>query len=416
MRLIANLFLILFPVSASLGIFSVLLNPVWPNNLIVGLHGMVGLLLMLLSVPVYFGLGLNRNLTKKIFIPLLTYLLWGLLDFWPLEPFIGNTYALYAACGQLVLVLLTLRLIRHQNGESLLLTQSQFVGPGFSGGNFLRFCLVSLPLLPVVLLLLGYGLTSSLIEEYTAGFVRLKPNGLYMIEKIYGRDDKEIRLAGMIHMGREDYYDELAASFNAGHTLLLAEGVSDEQGLLTGKFSYGKLADMLGLTSQEQLQFPGRLIEAESLDLPLSAAAGTPDILRADIDLQDFDPRTVEVLNAIGRYLLNSSSLSSGYLEFSRWAEQNIGPETNQILMDDLLLKRNQAVLSYLPKGLRKYRTLLIPWGALHMPGLEAAVKERGFVLLESRERLSIDFAGLPYGRLWESITRTVGGLPRPGM
>ena len=178
-------------------------------------------------------------------------------------------------------------------------------------------------------------------------------------------------------------------------------------------FSYGKVADLLGLDSQEKLRFPGRLIEAESLDLPLSAEVGTPDILRADLDLQDFDPRTIEVLNAIGTYLLNSSSLSSGYREFSQWAEQNITPETNQVLMDDLIKKRNQAVLSYLPKGLEKYRTLLIPWGALHMPGLEEAVKERGFSLQDSRERLSIDFASLPYGRLVENIIDAAG---RPGM
>jgi hypothetical protein len=44
---------------------------------------------------------------------------------------------------------------------------------------------------------------------------------------------------------------------------------------------------------------------------------------------------------------------------------------------------------------------LLIPWGALHMPGLEAEVKQQGFTLQEIRERQSIDFFNLPYARLW---------------
>ncbi len=413
MRKIANLFLILFHLSAGLGILCGLLNPYWQIEPIVSLVGGAHFFLFILAVLVYYGLGFNRHLSKSIFVPLLAYLLWGLLDFWPLESFSGRHYLLYAACGQLLLGLLALESIRRENGESPLLTQSQFEGPGFSGGNLLRFCLVTLPLLPLIILIFGYAAASNLIDEYTAGFVRLKPNGLYMVEKVYAQNDKEIRLAGMIHMGRESYYTELADSFNTAFTLLLAEGVSDEQGVLKGKFSYGKLAGVLGLDSQEKLKFPGRLIEAESLDWPLSAEAGIPDILRADIDLQEFDSRTIEVLNAISTYLLNSSSLSSGYLEFSQWAEQNLTPETNRVMMDDLVQKRNQAVLSYLPKGLQKYHTILIPWGALHMPGIEAAVQGRGFTLSESHERLSIDFLSLPYRRLVGNIVDDFG---RPGI
>ena len=405
MKRIANSFLILFLVAAGLALCAELLNPYWPDSPISGLRNMADLLSVLLAVLIYFGLGFNRHLSKLIFVPLLMYLFWGLLDFWPLEPLIGAKYQLFAACGQLLLGVLALQLIQHSNGKSPLLVRSQFAGPGFSGRNFFRFCLVSIPLLPVVLLLLSYSAASSLIEEHTAGFVRLKPNGLYMIEKIYTRGDKEIRLVGMIHMGRQDYYQELSDSFKSEHTLLLAEGVSDVQGLLTDRFSYGSLAALLGLTSQEQLRLPGRLIETEQLDQPNAAEAGTPDILRADIDLQEFDPRTIEVLNAIGTHLLNSRSLSSGYQDFSQWAVQNATPEINRIVMNDLVQKRNRSVLSYLPKGLQKYQTLVIPWGALHLPGIETAIKQRGFELQESHERLSIDFLLLPYEQLWENLT-----------
>lgn len=417
MRKIANLFLLLFLLSAGLDVCAELLAAYGPHPLMTRLRDLAGLLLFPPAVAVYFGLGLNRQLSKTIFVPLLAYLCWGLLDCWPLEPLLaGHNYRLYAACGQLLLGLLMLLLIRRQNGASALLVARQFEGPGFSGAYLCRFCLVGLPLVPVILLLLGYGSARNLIEEGTAGFVRLKPNGLYMVEKVYLQADKEIRLAGMIHLGQEEYYEELSASFAAGSTLLLAEGVSDTQGLLSAKFSYGRLAGLLGLVSQERLSFPGRLIDAASLDQPLTTESGTPDILRADIDLQDFDPRTLEVLNAIAAHLLNGGSLGSGYLEFSRWAEQHITPETNRVLIDDLLDKRNRAVLSYLPQGLHKYRTLLIPWGALHMPGIEAAVKARGFTLQESRERRSIDFASLSYRRLWKSIGAGAADQLGPGL
>jgi hypothetical protein len=217
-----------------------------------------------------------------------------------------------------------------------------------------------------------------------------------MVEKVYVREAKQIRLAGMMHLGQSRYYQELADSFNAEDTLLLAEGMTDTQGLLTGDFSYSGVADLLGLAAQQEFRFPGRLIDAGSLDLPGAADTTAPDILHADLDLQDFDPHTIAVLNAVGRYLRNGDSG-----EFNRWAEENFTPETTRILLNDLVHKRNQAVLSYLPKGLQKYRTLLIPWGALHMPGLEAEVKQQGFTLQEIRERQSIDFFNLPYARLW---------------
>ncbi len=409
MRRIPKLFLVLFLMAAGLNLFTELLQLYWPHSSDYGLLNLAELLLFLLAVPVYVGFALNRQQSKLLFIPLL-FLLWRLLDFWPLEALLaGGSYRLYAASGQLLLGFLVLKAVRRR--EVAVASEE----PLFSWGHFWFYGLLSVPLLPLILLLLSYATASNLIEGYSAGFVRLKPNGLYMIEKVYVQAEKEIRLAGMIHLGREGYYAALADSFNAGQSLLLAEGVSDTQGLLRGQFSYGNLADLLGLASQEEFRFPGRLIDVESLDLPLTTEADIPDILRADIDLQEFDPRSVEVLNALGRYLLNSSSPVQGYLDFSNWAAQNITPQTNQILMDDLIKKRNQAVLSYLPKGLHKYRTLLIPWGALHMPGIEAAVVERGFVLQESRERLSIDFARLPYEGLWENISGAAGGLVGPG-
>jgi hypothetical protein len=401
MRRLANLFLILFLLTAGLNLCAGLL----PGSQLVGVRQLAGLLMYLLSVPVYTGLGLHRRLDKRTFAPLLLFLGWGLLDFWPLEPLAGSHYRLYAAAGQLLLGVLTLQAIRRRNGQSLLLSRGQFAGAGFSAEHLLRFGLVSLLLLPVVLLLLGYAAARGLIETQSAGFVRLKPDGLYMVEKDYVREAKTIRLAGMIHLGQSRYYQELSDSFNAGDTLLLAEGVTDRQGLLTSNFSYGGVADLLGLSTQQQFRFPGRLIVAEALELPGAPASDAPDILPADLDLQDFDPFTIAALNAVSRSLQNGSSR-----EFNQWAEQNLSPESIRILINDLVHKRNQAVLSYLPQGLQKYRTLLIPWGAMHMPGIEAAVKQRGFVLQETRERQSIDFFRLPYARLWRPDAGAEGG------
>lgn len=405
MRKLTNFFLLFFLVSSVLGIANELLGIFFGLQILSGVAELIWLACIFSGGLVFLGLGFNKHLPKLILMPLFIWLFWSLVNYWPLENVVGSYFQLYASCGQLLLGAAILKLNRHINNESLFLVRSQFLGPAFSGQNLFRFCLLSIPLMPIALLLLSYSFTYNLIDKTTAGFVQLKPNGLYMTERTYRQDDKQIQLTGMIHLGQKDFYADLMASIPGGRTLILAEGVTDEEGLLTERFGYGKIANLLGLTSQEKVRFQGRLIEATELDNPEIVAQDIPDILRADIDLKQFDPHTREVLNALAKYILNAESLTAGYFEFNRWAQEHITPDSNKIIMDDLIYKRNQSVVGYLPKALRKYDTVVIPWGALHMKGIEIAVLEKGFVLEENRERLSIDFMLLPYGQIWKSLT-----------
>lgn len=405
MRKLANLFLILFVISALFGIADELVRQFLSTPFLAGLQQFTWLACLFCAVIVYFSLGLNRHLPKIILLPLFIWLFWALVDYWPLENIIGKHFQLYAACGQLLFGILMLKLNQKLNHKSPLLVQSQFVGPAFSGQNLLRFCLVNILVLPIALVLVSYSLVDNLIETNTAGFVQLKPNGLYMTERIYHKAGKQIRLAGMIHLGQEDYFTDLMDSIPGEQTLILMEGVSDTDGLLTEHFSYGKIADLLGLTSQEKIHFKGELIEAITLDQTTTETQNIPDILLADIDLKQFDPHTLEILNALAKFVLNAESLTQGYLEFNRWSQNHFTSDTNSIVMDDLIGKRNRSVTSYLPKALTKYDTVVIPWGALHMKGIEKIVLDKGFQLEKSRERLSIDFLLLPYGQLWDNLT-----------
>lgn len=407
MRKLTNLFLLLFLCSAILGLISELLHIYIDIPLLSGFHQLIWLACIGMGSIVYIALGFNRHLPKIILMPLFLWLFWSLLDYWPLGTFVGKYFQLYAACGQLLLTILILKFNQRINQKSLLLARNQFAGPAFSGQNLFRFCLINIPVLPLALILICYSFANNLIETRTAGFVQLKPNGLYMTERIYRQGEKQIKLAGMIHLGQREYFDDLTASIPGARTLILAEGVSDTSRLLTEHFGYGKIAELFGLTSQEKIHFQGRLIEASALETPDPARQDGTDILPADIDLQQFDPHTLEVLNALAKYLLNAESLTAGYVEFNRWAQDHITPGSDQIIMDDLIYKRNRSVLSYLPKALNHYDTVVIPWGALHMKGIEQAVVAKGFQLETSRERLSIDFLLLPYERLWANLLGT---------
>ncbi len=203
----------------------------------------------------------------------------------------------------------------------------------------------------------------------------------------------------MIHVGEKNYYDDLARSVAPGRTIVLAEGVSDDRELLRNRFDYGRVANFLGLASQERMLFRGRLIEEEKFDAPRpcpkgageKAPAQETDILRADLDVSAFRPPTILVLNAIGKQLRESPSFLQGFMALNAWAEKNITPEMNEVIVDDILHRRNREVIRHLGKALECYDTVVIPWGALQMKEIEEEVLNRGFTLREERERVSID-------------------------
>jgi hypothetical protein len=282
-----------------------------------------------------------------------------------------------------------------------------FEAPMFGLRNTLVFGGVNLFVIPLALAMLVLHAANAYMAVNTSGFLRIAPRGIYMSERLYCRDKRTIRLAGMIHVGEKGYYDELGGSVAQGRTIVLAEGVTDDKGRLRSRLDYGRVAGLLGLTSQEELRFRGRLIGPEALDEPrvLSpdaqerGGAGPADILRADLDVGAFRPPTILFLNTIGKQLQESRSLVKGLMTVNAWAEKNMTREMHDVIMDDILHRRNMEVIRYLGKAIDRYDTIVIPWGAMHMKELEAEVIRRGFVLQEERERLSIDFLRMLPGK-----------------
>ena len=407
MRQLTNLFLALFLLLALATILLGLGDLVLPLPGLLSFWPMLHGICLILGAVLYSSLAFNRHLPKRVLLPLLLWLFWDMLGYWPVPDLLGSSARLIIGLVQLLLILALLRHIRRDNEVSPWLVPSQFTGPSFSARNLLIFIALNIVIMPVALLLLGYSAADRLVAQTTAGFVDLQPQGIYMSEKIYRRGDKEIRLAAMVHLASPDYYAELVDSIPRSGTLILAEGVTDNQGLLKNRFDYGNLAKFLGLSSQSALQLPGRVINPTELAEPAPVVQSGPDIMRSDIDLSEFDPRTIEVLDTLADKVLNAPSPVQGYFAFNRWASENAPENIDKIIMNDLLDKRNRALLSYLPQALKRYDTLLIPWGALHMKGLEQALLEQGFTLRNTQKRLSIDFRQLPYERILHSLRTT---------
>jgi hypothetical protein len=406
MRVFANLFLVLFLADGGVSLLDELVSLLPPVLLLSGVRSALALSVMVMAVPVYLCLGIDRRLPKRVFLPLTLFVFWCPLSVLFFPALAGNrAYGLLASAAQVALCMLPLSRFRTAGARSLTMPPAMFDAPLFSLKNTLVFGAANLFVIPLALPLLVLYAANSYMATYTSGFMRLSPGGLYMTERTYRRDSRTIRLAGMIHVGEKEYYDELVSSVGPGRTIVLAEGVSDDRHLLRNRMDYGKVAGFLGLTSQERMHFRGRLIEAEALDEPQvrSRDAGKKepaDILMADLDVSAFRPPTILFLNAIGKQLQESPSLVKGLLASNAWATKNITREMNEVIMDDILHRRNREVIRQLAKALDRYDIVVIPWGALHMKEIEQEVLKRGFKLQEERERVSIDFRKMLLGKL----------------
>ncbi len=404
MRSFANLFLLLFLADGSLSLLdeaASLLFPVVPFS---GFRTLVANAVLLLAMPLYLSLGIDRRLPKALLLPLILFVFWCPLSTWIFPSLSGfRGYGLAMAAVQIALGTFLLHRFNKNREAPLTLPREMFDAPFFSLRNTLGFSAVNLFVLPVALATLALFLADSYVTALTSGFMRVEKDGLYMIERSYRRDDRTIRLASMVHVGEKQYYDQVARVVVSGKTVVLAEGVTDEKELLRNKFDYGKVAGFLGLTSQEKMLFAGRVIDPKELEAPRdkwkTGKAGTPDILRADVDLSAFRPETMLFLDAIGRHLRENSTVLEATVELNEWAEQNITPQMYEIIMDDILHRRNKVLLGHMDKALQRYDTVVVPWGALHMKEIEAEVLKRGFVLQEERKRMSVDFGRMLAGR-----------------
>ncbi|PLX98030.1 MAG: hypothetical protein C0624_14950 [Desulfuromonas sp.] len=400
MRTFANLFLFFFVADGLLSSIDDLLGLAFGIEALSPLRNLNALATLALALLIFVSLGIDRRLPKRIFLPLCVFLLWTTTGCWPLLGLIATQpLLLLASLLQLLLGGLVLAYQRHRSGSSIQLTQEEFHGASFSLGNTLGYFSLVLLALPLIL---GYTALATLNQELdsrTSGFMRISPVGLYMKERTYRLQEKTVRLNGMIHIGEKHYFQDLTQSLKAPRSIVLAEGVSDTQGLLTSRFDYTELGNVLGLTSQNEMTF-----DAHRVSLAEAPWEGTdpaePQIAPADVDLSSFTPLTIEFLNQLGKLLTGKGPFAQNYASYNAWMESHMTPELYDTIMGDILDKRNAALLGHLNTALQHYDTVLIPWGAMHMPAVEELLLTRGFQQIDEQEHLSIRFASLPFAEI----------------
>lgn len=356
----------------------------------------LALCVLLWCVPVYISMGIDSRLPKRILLPLVLYVVWANFGCFPLPLYFDPRWVgIAASLVQAGFSALAFYMIRKSSDGSWLLTPQFFTRPVFNLKNTALFTLGNIVLIPVVAGLLITSSVHQYLNSNTAGFMYVGSGGLYLQERTYNRDDKKIHLVAMIHIGSREYYEQLSQFLSSSDTIVLAEGVTDTTGLMKEFPSYEKIANLIGLETQENMVIHGKLIEYEDIskiDVNEFGKEHEATIVRADIDSKDLSKDAVEFIQSVGLIFKNNGSLISGLTDYLNWYKENMTPEQEEIILDEIINKRNSVLLHYLDEAIKHYDTIVIPWGAMHMPGLEQAVLKRNFTAGDRISRLAVGF------------------------
>jgi hypothetical protein len=332
----------------------------------------LALLAVAATVP---GMLATPQLPVAVFGPLALITFWLTLGAAPLPLWIESEPALSATCVviQLAAVALAFAVVRARNGgRGVWFGPATPDRPAFSWRHSLAFgaglCAFGPPAA------LGYGAVAvaTAIEVATHGFVHFDLAGVSLSDRHYARGDREIRLVGMMHIGDPAGYRALAGTFARESTVVLAEGVSDRQGRIASALQYGRAAQALGLAPQQDL----RTYLAEGGE-EKARAPEWPVVRGADVDASAFSPGTIAMIRWAGE-VWASPDVATAVRTISRGMREH-GPEEREAFFTEVVDLRNQHLAAEIERALRGYERVIVPWGALHLPGIEQTVLGWGF-------------------------------------
>lgn len=235
---------------------------------------------------------------------------------------------------------------------------------------------------------------ANVIEDTSAGYVRLTPQGIQLTERIFEKDGRRVHLIGMAHIADGGFYDALNTSLAEpieGRRLVLLEGVSDRGKILPQSFASGEtyraMAEKLGLAEQA-LGFAMQSDKPGDGKNTLEAwAERGVDFQRADIDVSELDPayreRLVALLGAMGDLSLESFLSMPGDMT---------AKELEDLMVEGLVKSRNARLMEIFAEHESDYAEVFIPWGAAHLPDLDRRLTALGYARIAEHQRLGIDF------------------------
>jgi hypothetical protein len=340
-----------------------------------GIRSLVGFLTVIVGLVIYALMGITPIIPKRKFILVALFSPLAALvavPFWIYFPGRMQTVIWAISVFQVFCAVTILSIVQGGVIFRMPLVPEERLNPGrFSWLNLVGFVLVNgAVLLPAVAAYLFFCATLA-VGHYSEGFVALHPGGLSVQVRKYVRNDgKSVHLYPMAHVADRNFYQTISQSFPT-NSIVLMEGVTDREHLLTNHITYTKMAATLGLSEQQKEFKPSE----EQME-------------RADVDVKEFTPNTIGFLNVVMR--IHSKGLNAASLmELMSFSPP---PGFEKELFDDLLRKRNRHLLDEMKKRFPETENVVVPWGAAHMPEIARELQKDGFRLEESRDYTVIRF------------------------
>ncbi|HEY5744024.1 MAG TPA: hypothetical protein VIS99_15970, partial [Terrimicrobiaceae bacterium] len=244
---------------------------------------------------------------------------------------------------------------------------------------------------------------STQLQSLTGGYVKIRPDGVYLVERKFQLADREVRLAGMMHIARGEFYAGLLPSIDpAVPSVVLVEGVTDRGRLLGGRtLDYGRLAKLLNVTSQTDSVFSQQV--AAGLGSHYGGQGGgsgrdsTPPkgtgihFKHADVDVESFHPATIAFILAVVA-LFQSNDFHHVIQSLADPSSPVADEGVQEQVVEDILFARNQRLVAELESCLKDYRCVVIPWGAMHLPEVELWLRSHNFAQSGEIERKALAF------------------------
>jgi hypothetical protein len=341
------------------------------------IRGLVAILALLMAVGLYGLMGLTPMVPKRLFLPIPLFCLVVMLAVFPIMIYCFGRIQQFAwgfSAGQVVLALGIL--CWAQGGPRLrwpLVSVDQLGVRRFGWWNLSGFVLVNaFGLLPVVMVYL-YLCATMAVDHFSEGFMTLRPNGFSVQVRKYVRTDgKTILLIPMAHVAEADFYRKVSQSFPS-NSIILMEGVTDRQHLITTGTSYKRMAKALHMAEQHEEFKPSR-----------------GEMVRADVDVEQFSTNTIDFINLV--MFIHSKGMTPETVQ--KALQYSPPPDFQKQVFGDLLRKRNRHLLEEIHARLQQSDNIMVPWGVAHMPGIAKEIQKSGFKLDETREYTLIRFHG----------------------
>ncbi len=392
------------------GILSVVDEMVSPNSdwYLLGLsRSLLAFLVLTASLFAAGMVALSPRVPKRVLVPLILFLWWagpGLafpLGYWKVP---GLSLGL--ATAQILLgvgVWLLFRMpagvregpFRLRDGQGFSWKHALVAGPAM-GSAAMGFALLSV-----------VGGLSAEIESLSGGYVRVRFDGIYLIERQFKSGVNEVRLTGMMHIAEGDFYsDVLPEGDPEVPAVVLVEGVTDHRGLLDkSAIKYTRVARLLNVTSQDESVFTDHVVngiheqktrKADNPSNPARSEKSEPapsamDFKHADVDVETFHPRTIAFIVTV-MSIFQSENLREVIKTLSD-PESPLSDATTQTqVMQDILHFRNERLVSEIEASLKSYRRVIVPWGALHLEEIESWLRRHDFEQSGEVERKALSF------------------------